>query len=104
MTRDTLSYSIRLPSQLTCVCDGVHVDLSRSLEGHRVTCVTHKSRLTGIADEPRGPELPERVATQGLGKVAARLLLPVSGRRGRGLRRHPVPEPLCLTVTVERVP
>ena len=94
------SVLIRL-CDLTCVGDGVHVDLGRGLEWHRVTSVAHKSRLPGIADKPRGPELPQRVTRERLGEVAARLLLP--GRRGRGLGRHPVPEPLCLTVTVERV-
>ena len=78
------------------------MDLSRGLEWHRVTSVAHKSRLPGIADKPRGPELPQGVTRERLGEIAARLLLP--GRRGRGLGRHPVPEPLCLTVTVERVP
>ena len=75
-----------MTSHLTCVCDGVHVDLSRGLERHRVTRVTHECRLPGVADKPRGPELAERVAAQGLGEIAARLLLPVPGRGGRGLR------------------
>ena len=90
-------------SRLTCVSDGVHVDLCRGLEGHRVTRVTHECRLPGVTHEPRGPELAERVPAQRLGKVAAGLLLPVLGRGGRGLGRHPVPQPLCLTVTVEGV-
>ena len=82
----------------------MHVDLGWGLERHRITRVAHKGRLPGVADKPRGPELSERVPTQRLGEVAPRLLLPVPRRRGRGLGGHPVPEPLCLTVTVERVP
>ena len=49
---------------------------------------------------PGWPELPQRIAAQRFGEVAARLIVSVVGLT---LRAHPVPQPLRLTVTVQRI-
>ena len=69
-----------------------------------------RQRLAGVRDEagawmrgarePAAPQLAQRVAAERLGEVAAGLVAVERLLLGG----HPVPQPLGLAVTVERVP
>ena len=84
----------------TCIGDSSHVQLGWSFERQRLTGIRDQVVVSvSGASEPTAPELPERIPAQRLWEVAPWRL----PRCSPLLRRNPVPQPLCLAITVQWV-